>query len=681
MMVQVAGKRAARPTASGRRLDRWPALWLWAIVAVGCAAGETRSDDRPLVQAMVAVDESAIEAAEPAGPAPTQANEFDGELRIAEPVAPSSRRQWEDSPQTWVMPLYERPHPRIASQATGSVSVGTVTAGFLASAAELPVESTEVRVLDKVVARNTRFTTAEMRKLLLCAAKEVAKVHPGRVLQLGNLSRLGGGPLPWSVSHHNGRDADLAFYALDEQRNPAKSDRLYHFDRRLKSSDSETPLTFDVAANWTFVKALLTCEGPQIQYLFIANWLKQPMLQYAAKKKEDKEIVARAAAILHQPKKALAHNDHLHLRIACSAGDQSEGCVNASRAPAVAVGRQPGVQARLPAIRAALQAADASQRAGAVQLLSLYRDDAAVPQLFTALRDGVAAVRVEAARALGPWNPGGADRYVAEALAQEIAPEAAVAQLTALAEMGAFHRLADALADRRVLAPPTSSVAVPLVNIRKLAVNLLGYSGSLLGARAAVQLLDDDHPQVRDEAREALQRLTNYATVDLIAELAGQVPQHSWVEPLEPTGEKMLWLAFLNSLPAEATRQDVALRGLARHGIEIAALDRQGLPGLVQALALPGPWRDNAAQWIAQVVAHRPKVGSGAVARPTQYWTTWLTQRRLVSAAQAALGLGGAAGIAAAPAAAPEPSAGPSPANGAGGAAAGSSAAAAHDDD
>lgn len=653
----------------------------FAVATSSCAASETRGADQPFLRSLVAVDESAVEPAGISGVELTEANEFDGELRIAEPGSRASRRAVEEVPQTWVMPLYERQHPRIASQAKGSVSIGTVTAGFLASAAELPVESTEVRVLDKVVARNTRFTTAEMRDLLMCAAKAVAKAHPGRVLQLGNLSRMGGGPLPWSVSHHNGRDADLAFYALDDQGNPAKSDRLYHFDRRLKSTDSETPLAFDVAANWTFVKALLSCEGPQIQYLFIANWLKQPMLQHAVKSKEDKEIIARAAAILHQPKKALAHNDHLHLRIACSPSDQSEGCVNASRAPAVALGRQPGVQARLPGIRAALQAADAQLRAGAVQLLGLYRDEVSIPQLLSALHDAVPTVRIEAAKALAAWNPAGADRYLAEMLAQETVPDAAVAQLAALAEMGAVHRLADALADRRVLVPPTSSVAVPLVNIRKLAVNLLGYSGSLLGARAAIQLLDDDHAEVRDEARNALERLTNYATVDLIADLASQLPQRSWVEPLDPTGEKVLWLAFLDSLPADATRQEVALRGLARHGVEIAALDRHGLPGLVQALALPGPWRDNAARWIAQVVAHRPKVGSGAAVKPTQYWTSWLVQRRLVSAAEAALGLASAAGIAAAPPAAPQAADSAPATSGAGGTSAGNSAAAAHDDD
>lgn len=672
-------------TAMGRRQRLPPSGWVvaggLALAFAGCAASETRSAAQPYYQALVPVDDSAVEAAEIAAAVPTQANEFDGELRIAEPLSRADRRAVEESPQTWVMPLYEKAYPRIASQTTGSVSIGTVTAGFLASAAELPVEATEVRVLDKVVSRNTRFTTAEMRDLLMCAAKEVAKAHPGRVLQLGNLSRMGGGPLPWSVSHHNGRDADLAFYALDEHGQPAKSDRLYHFDRRLKSSDSETPLTFDVGANWTFVKALLSCDGPRIQYLFIANWLKQPMLEYAAKKKEDKEIIARAAAVLHQPKKALAHNDHLHLRIACSVGDQSEGCVNASRAPAIALGRQPGVQARLPSIRTALVAAEADLRRGAVLLLSLYRDEAAVPQLLSALRDEAVAVRVETAKALGGWNPAGADRYLAEALAQETSPEAAVAQLAALAELGAVHRLADALADRRVLVPPTSSVAAPLVTVRRLAVNLLGYSGSLLGARAAAQLLDDDQADVRDEARSALERLTNYATVDLVADLGGQLPQRNWVEPLEPAGEKLVWLTFLDSLPADVTRQDVALRGLARHGIALAGLDRQGLPGLVQALALPGPWRDNAARWIAQVVAHRPKVGSGAIARPTQYWTTWLLQRRLVSAAEAALGLASATGLAAAPSSAPVAAAAAPDGTGAGGASVGTSAAAAHDDD
>lgn len=623
---------AAQTSGRDRRGPRAAALAAVALLALGCGAATEVSDrERPNALAALA-DDSAVEAIAEPQAEPTQALEFDGELRVAEPPRRAARREADEAPQTWVMPLYERPHPRIASTAQGSISLGTVTAGALADAAELPIESTEVRVLDLVAQRNTRFTTHEMRDLLLCAAKAVAKAHPGRVLQLGNLSRLGGGPLPWSVSHNNGRDADLAFYALDEAGRPAKSDRLYHFDRRLRSSDAPEPLTFDVAANWTFVKALLTCEGPQIQYLFVAQWLKQPMLAHAQKQKEDKELIARAAAILHQPKKALAHNDHLHLRIGCSDDDLSEGCVNASRAPQAAWGRASAVKARLPAIRQALQQGTAEQRVEAAQLLALYRDQEAVPALLRAAVDPQAQVRQAVAKALGPWNPAGADQALAEALLRETEPSCAFAQLSALAELGAVARLADQLADRRVLYPPTDALTTPVVNIRKLAVNLLGYSGSLLGARAALQLLDDDQPAVRDAARASLERLTNYTSVDLLADLAAQLPQRSWSEPLDPAGEKLLWTALLDSLPADITRQELALRGLARRGVTVASLDRQGLPALAQALALPTPWRDNAGQWISQVVAHRPGVGSGARVRPTQFWSTWLLQRRLVAA-------------------------------------------------
>lgn len=656
------------------------ALAATALASVGCgASAEVDATALPAPLAGFA-EESAVESIDNPEQLPTNALKLEGDQRIAEPARRAERRGADEAPQTWVMPLYERPYPRIASVARGSISLGTVTAGALADAAELPIESTEVRVLDLVAQRNTRFTTHEMRDLLVCAAKEVAKVHPGRVLQLGNLSRLGGGPLPWSVSHNNGRDADLAFYALDDQGKPAKSDRLYHFDRRLRSTDSEKPLSFDVAANWTFVKALLTCKGPDIQYLFIAQWLKQPMLVHAQKHKEDKELVARAAAILHQPKKALAHNDHLHLRIGCSSDDTGEGCVNASRAPQAAWGRSSGVQARLPAIRQALQSGTAEQRAQAVQLIGLYRDSESLPVLLQAAADPEAQVRLAVAKALGSWNPAGGDQALADALVREIDPSCAFAQLSALAEMGAAARLADALADRRVLYPPTSALATPLLNIRKIAVNLLGYSGSLLGARAALQLLDDDQPAVRDEARDSLERLTNFSTVDLMADLAGQLPQRSWSEPLDPTGEKLLWTTFLDSLPQGITRQELALRGLARRGIAVAGLDRQNLAALAQALALPTPWRDNAAQWISQIVAHRPGIGTGARVRPAQFWSTWLLQRRLVAASEIAVTLAQLARPPAAPTAASGAPSGSGPAGG-GGALGASNPAAASDDD
>ncbi|MBI5611399.1 MAG: penicillin-insensitive murein endopeptidase, partial [Deltaproteobacteria bacterium] len=217
----------------------------------------------PLTLASCALVAPQVEETEPpnlsaiAAPAPqdvqapvaTQALELDGDQRVAEPIGRLARRGASDAIDAFVMPLQSRYHPRLASDAAGSISVGTVTAGYLVDAAEIPVQGEHHRVLDKVVPRQTRYTTDDMRDLLLCAAERVAKEHRGAVLQLGNLSRPGGGPLPWSVSHHNGRDADIAFYVRDAKGRLALMDHLYHFDSRGKATDSPEALTFDPEAN------------------------------------------------------------------------------------------------------------------------------------------------------------------------------------------------------------------------------------------------------------------------------------------------------------------------------------------------------------------------------------------------------------------------------------------------
>src|SRR5690606_23277661 len=40
------------------------------------------------------------------------------------------------------------------------------------------------------------------------------------------------------------------------------------------------------------------------------------------------EVVGRLREVLHEPRTALPHDDHLHLRVYCSQRDVSGGCVN-----------------------------------------------------------------------------------------------------------------------------------------------------------------------------------------------------------------------------------------------------------------------------------------------------------------------------------------------------------------
>lgn len=567
---------------------------------------------------------------------PTEANETEGDYRVAEPMLREERAAVDDGLHPLVMPLGEVPYPRLASRAKGSISIGTVTGGFLVQAAEIPLEGPHHRILQKVSDRQTRFTTDEVRDLLLCAAKAVARDHRGQKLGIGNLSRQGGGPLPWSVSHHNGRDGDLAFFARTPAGAVALPDHLYHYGHDLLARDAPTPMRFDAAANWTLVKALLTCPGrPDIQHLFIASWLREAILRHAREHKEPKELIAQAANTLAQPHGALAHDDHLHIRVGCAPDDATEGCIDASRAPADAVGRTPGVQARLVSVRAGLRSPRAEVRAGAVRLLTLYRDVASIAGIERALLDVDVRVRQMAAQSLGEWQPPGAVAALSAGLDREVDPAVALADLRALAQLDATAELMARLQDFRAL--ESDQFDVPTVVVRKSAAELLADSGSLAVARAVLPLLTDERLDVRETARTTLGRIANRTTADLLAEpdLLARLGIESMADmAAENIGrdlERVVWQNFLERIPEDASRDAVALAGLARRGIRVVNLDRGALPELVRALLLPAPYRDNASRWIERIAQQKPMIGRGARANPAQFWPGWLVQKRLVS--------------------------------------------------
>lgn len=605
---------------------------LGVVVALtACGAGDLALRDTAVPGPTVAHVDSSYAS----GPVPTRALHTEGDQRIAEPTDRRQRREADGELHPLVMPLAERPYLRIDSHAKGSISVGTVTSGFLVDGASFEPEGPYHKVLDKVADRQTRFTTDEMKALLSCAAQRVGKQYPGHKMHLGNLARMGGGTLPWSVSHHNGRDADLAFYVRTPRGRIAEPDQMYHFNGALEATDAPTALRFDVAANWALVKALATCPGPDIQYLFIANWLKAPIIAWAHKNKEDKAVIAKVAAILHQPHGALPHNDHLHLRIACSRDDATEGCLDASRAPAEAIGRTPSVQARLPAVRKALRDSDADRRIGALRLLTLYRDFASVPALLATLADPVPAVRRAGLEAMAEWRPAGTAEAIAQAADRESDAGLLAVQLRTLAILDPaamvprFH-------DLRLVT--STAFDTPNVAVRQLAVDLLSESASLDVARACVPLLADGDAQVREAARRTLGRIVNRTTADL---LAAQDPS-PFTTVLAPEAERQLWFAFLDRVPEGTSRDAIALAGLQERGVMVRSLDRAALPQLVQALALPSPFRDNAARWIERVVGMRFSPGQGARATPAAFWPQWLTQKRMVSAAVMASVLPGA---------------------------------------
>lgn len=181
---------------------------------------------------------------------------------------------------------------------------------------------------------STRFGTPELVATLEGAAAEVASRFPGGApLRIGDLSGPGGGRHHRHASHRTGRDADVLFYVTDAHGRPVPSTGFVRFDRfGFASIPSGAPragerVAFDDARNWAFVRALLTDEEAPVQWIFCSNGVKSRLLRYAAAHEPSPELLFRASWVLHEPRGALPHDDHFHVRVACTARQRASGCL------------------------------------------------------------------------------------------------------------------------------------------------------------------------------------------------------------------------------------------------------------------------------------------------------------------------------------------------------------------
>ena len=128
--------------------------------------------------------------------------------------------------------------------------------------------------------------------------------------------------LPLSRSHQSGRDADLAFYALEGTK-PAPAEDLLRFDAEL---EAEGGLKLDVRRQWRLVQALLEDETITVRWMFVSEAIRKALLAEAERAGAAKATLARAREVLHQPSDAPPHDNHLHLRITCNAEEAAAGC-------------------------------------------------------------------------------------------------------------------------------------------------------------------------------------------------------------------------------------------------------------------------------------------------------------------------------------------------------------------
>ena len=198
-------------------------------------------------------------------------------------------------------------------------SIGSPTEGHLIGGARLE-DAPYVRVLPHDAPGDVRWGLTPLVALVDRAARTVDKKFPGSVLEVGHLSRLGGGDVGDHASHESGRDADIAFYVKNNLEKQVFSDHMVPF-RGDGTASSWPGAKFDDAKNWALVSSFVQ-DPANVTYIFVSAPIRARLLAYAQKIGAAPAIRNRAALLMMQPHGSASHDDHFHVRIGCPSGQR-----------------------------------------------------------------------------------------------------------------------------------------------------------------------------------------------------------------------------------------------------------------------------------------------------------------------------------------------------------------------
>jgi penicillin-insensitive murein endopeptidase len=160
------------------------------------------------------------------------------------------------------------------------------------------------------------------------AAASVARQRPGATLVVGDLSAKNGGQLLPHLSHRSGRDADLLLYMTTLDGAPVPSPGFIHVgeDGLAWDPTGKRFLRFDVEREWLLVKELVENRESRIQWIFVHHRVEAMLIEWARAKDEPPETILRAMEVMLEPHPGGPHDDHIHIRTACSPDELVAGC-------------------------------------------------------------------------------------------------------------------------------------------------------------------------------------------------------------------------------------------------------------------------------------------------------------------------------------------------------------------
>lgn len=179
--------------------------------------------------------------------------------------------------------------------------------------------------------RNGRhhWAQAPLVRAIQQAAATVDRAMPGGApLLIGDLSARHGGKIARHNSHRSGRDVDLLWYVTNPRGVSVRNPNFVHM-----GADGLAPVPLrrayvrlDVARQWLLIKELLLSPHVNVQWMFCSRAVEDLIIAYAIAREESAALVWHAQNVLLEPGDSLSHDDHIHLRIACSSAATVRGC-------------------------------------------------------------------------------------------------------------------------------------------------------------------------------------------------------------------------------------------------------------------------------------------------------------------------------------------------------------------
>lgn len=589
----------------------------------GCIPGMTTSSKIRLGRVLLVATGLLVAAAGTVGLAGQVfggANPGAGDRRLEEPddpLAPAFTPPPQAGPESWRMPHLWRkrpPFPYLPDEdRTESRSVGSVTHGYLINSVEIPQPHPALTFLSTQYERKLFATSERMKQLVVDTANHVREEYSDAVVQLGNFGRHGGGDIPYSVSHNSGRDADFGFFVTTPDGESTIPKDLVKLDASGRYEGDDETYVFDTPRNWELVEGLIEHAGDQLQYIFVSNPLKRKLLEHARRSDVDDDVLWRARKLLHQPRGALPHNDHFHVRLYCSETDVRSGC------------RDQGIQrpwydahtdARREAVREARRALESdkpSVRSAGARRLAVLEANRASNALENQLSAESAVVRASAARALARTGTG--TDAIAERLAEEPAHQAYLEMVDALSRLGgtrAVEALTAELDRRRDFRLPGG---ITVDGREFVAEGLIRLEDSRAVADL-LEVLEADDPQVRAAAARALRYLTNQRfggvwRADEASKWRSAVDR--WREWYDEHGNK--------------SRDTWLRRGFAEAGFDVDRLDADHVWPLCRAVEQTDFLSYNAQRVLMRISGRQPDSLRWPKHDANFYWRRWFERR------------------------------------------------------